>query len=159
TAALHTIIEAMKLAFLDRYAYVGDRDHVPVPYDGLISSVYASERAALIDTELAKHMRPGDPWPHQASGKRLYETLGVDLDTLTCGALTAIAYKDTTFKAADDQERNVMIITTSYISYCKVVVPGLGFQLNNSMEGANPVPGHALSIAPFKRILRNSSQT
>src|SRR5690606_41346247 len=137
TAALHTIIEAMKLAFLDRYAYVGDRDHVPVPYDGLISSVYASERAALIDPERAKHMRPGDPWPHQASGKRLYETLGVDVDALTGRAPTAIPAKDTTRIAAADKDRNGMRITSSNVRTCKAVVPRPRSPPNNTMACAH----------------------
>jgi gamma-glutamyltranspeptidase/glutathione hydrolase len=157
--SLHTIAEAMKLAFIDRYAYVSDRDHVPVPYDGLMSPVYARERAKEIDPERARMQRPGDPWRHQASGKRIFEKLGVDVDALTGGAISAQADRDTTFMVAADEDRNIMMITSSNFSNCKVVVPGLGFQLNNSMEGANPVPGHALSIAPFKRILRNSGPT
>ncbi len=38
----------------------------------------------------------------------------------------------------------------------KVSVPGLGITLNSSMYSLNPKPGHPLSIAPFKRALRNS---
>jgi gamma-glutamyltranspeptidase / glutathione hydrolase len=157
--ALHTIIEAMKLAFLDRYAYVSDRDHVPVPYDGLVTASYARERSERIDPHRAQPFAPGDPWRHQGSGSRLFDRLGIDLSALTGGAPSAAADRDTTFMVAADADRNVMMITTSNFSNSKVVVPGLGFQLNNSMSGANPAPGHALSIAPGKRILRNSGPT
>lgn len=157
--ALHTIAEAMKLAFLDRYAYVADRDVVPVPYDGLMTPLYARERAAAIDPSRALPQAPGRPWPYQESGRRVYEDLGIDVDALSGGAIGAQADQDTTFMVAADKDRNVMMITSSNFSNCKVVVPGLGFQLNNSMSGANPMPGHALSIAPFKRILRNSGPT
>lgn len=156
---IHTVCEAMKLAFIDRYAYVSDRDHVPVPYDGLISRSYATERARLIDPSRAKLHRPGNPWAHQASGSALYGELGIDLAALTGGGVGANADQDTTFMVAGDAKGSLMLITSSNFSNCKVVVPGLGFQLNNSMSGANAAPGHALSIAPFKRILRNSGPT
>lgn len=156
---IHVVAEAMKLAFSDRYAYVSDRDQVPVPYDGLMSKSYARQRAKLIDPKRAKLHRPGKPWRHQASGSRLYKEFGLDLAAITGGGTAKEPDSDTTFMVAGDAEGNLMLITSSNFSNCKVVVPGLGFQLNNSMEGANPAPGHALSIAPFKRILRNSGPT
>lgn len=157
--SLHVITEAMKLAFLDRYAYVSDRDHVPVPYDGIVTRSYAKERAALIDLTRARPFSPGDPWQHQGSGSRIFERLGVDLAGLTGGAKGPNPDQDTTFMVTADESGNIMLITSSNFSNCKVVVPGLGFQLNDSMSGANPAPGHALSIAPGKRILRNSGPT
>ena len=156
---IHVVAEAMKLAFSDRYAYVSDRDQVPVPYDGLMSKSYARQRGKLIDRRRAKLHRPGNPWRHQASGSKLYEEFGVDLAAITGGGTGKEPDSDTTFMVAGDSAGNLMLITSSNFSNCKVVVPGLGFQLNNSMEGANPAPGHALSIAPFKRILRNSGPT
>lgn len=156
---IHLVSEAMKLAFSDRYAYVSDRDKVPVPYDGLMSKSYARERAKLIDMQRAKPHRPGNPWRHQASGATLYEEFGVDLDAMTGGGTAMEADSDTTFMVAGDKDGNLMLITSSNFSNCKVVVPGTGFQLNNSMSGANPAPGHALSLAPAKRILRNSGPT
>lgn len=156
---VHVVTEALKLAFLDRYAYVSDREHVPVPYDGIMSRAYATERAQLIDMSKAQLHAPGNPWKHQESGSSLYEKFGFDLAALTGGAAGPQADQDTTFMVAGDSDFNLMLITSSNFSNSKVVVPGLGFQLNNSMSGANPAPGHALSIAPFKRILRNSGPT
>ena len=48
-AALHLQIEAMKLAYADRAAYLGDSDHVDVPLDWLISKDHAAGLRGLID--------------------------------------------------------------------------------------------------------------
>ena len=46
---IHTITEALKLAYADRDTYYADPDFVAVPADGLLSKAYASERRKLID--------------------------------------------------------------------------------------------------------------
>jgi gamma-glutamyltranspeptidase / glutathione hydrolase len=59
--ALHLEIEAMKLAYADRAAYLGDSDHVDVPLDWLISKSHAAELRGLIDpkhTHPAREQRP-----------------------------------------------------------------------------------------------------
>ena len=43
---LHTVAEALNLAFADRHAYFGDPDFVDVPLRGLLSKEYASARRA-----------------------------------------------------------------------------------------------------------------
>ncbi|MEX1664388.1 gamma-glutamyltransferase [Zhongshania arctica] len=48
---LHTFIEASRLAFEDRNAFVADPDFVEVPTAGLVDSGYLNQRAALIDIE------------------------------------------------------------------------------------------------------------
>jgi gamma-glutamyltranspeptidase/glutathione hydrolase len=149
--ALHLQIEALKLAFTDRYAYVSDRDYVPVPYDGLMSWGYGRNRARAIDPERASEFSAGNPWPYQASG-------GQNHKRSMKPPIQAEVDDDTTFLTAVDENRNMVLVTSSNGAKwgCKVTVPGLGFVLNNSMRAANLVPGHVLSIAPFKRILRNS---
>jgi gamma-glutamyltranspeptidase/glutathione hydrolase len=60
--ALHTIVEAIKLAFADRDKYYADPDFANVPGDALLSPNYASLRRALIDPRRASmESRPGDP--------------------------------------------------------------------------------------------------
>ena len=46
---LHTVVEAVKLAFADRDRYYGDPKFSHIPEDVLLSKSYATERAKLID--------------------------------------------------------------------------------------------------------------
>src|SRR3954469_14127706 len=60
--ALHTTVEAIKLAYADRDRYYGDPDFVRVPGDALLSAPYAAARRGLIDPKHASlEQRPGDP--------------------------------------------------------------------------------------------------
>src|ERR1700722_6151361 len=52
-AYIHTLVEALKLAFADRHAYYGDPKFVDVPIDALLSDNYAARRWALINSEIA----------------------------------------------------------------------------------------------------------
>src|SRR5262249_40281965 len=52
---VHTVTEAMKLAFADREAYYGDPRHVAVPAPGLLDPAYGAARRSLID--------PARAWP------------------------------------------------------------------------------------------------
>ncbi|MCY4506814.1 MAG: gamma-glutamyltransferase [Acidobacteria bacterium] len=62
---IHTVVEAMKLAYADRDTYYADTDFVDVPAEGLLSTGYARERAAEIDPGRASvAFRAGDPLPH-----------------------------------------------------------------------------------------------
>lgn len=61
---LHSVVEAMKLAYADRDTYYADPDFVDVPAEGLLSKEYAAERAQLIDPETASRaFAAGDPLP------------------------------------------------------------------------------------------------
>ncbi|WP_347302228.1 gamma-glutamyltransferase [Croceibacterium sp. TMG7-5b_MA50] len=59
---LHTLAEAIKLAFDDRNAFFGDPDFVAVPGDALLSKDYARARAAQIGPRASVAHRYGDPW-------------------------------------------------------------------------------------------------
>ncbi len=73
---IHTLYQAMSLAFADRDFYYGDPYFPPEePLRGLLSKEYAANRAALISPfHNDKFIRPGDPYPFQGE-KNPYEDL------------------------------------------------------------------------------------
>lgn len=64
---IHTIYQAMNLAFADRDFYYGDPDVEPQePMKGLLSKEYAAARRKLINFEKNDPtIGPGDPYPYQ----------------------------------------------------------------------------------------------
>jgi gamma-glutamyltranspeptidase/glutathione hydrolase len=125
---LHTVVEAMKLAYADRDSYYADPTFVKVPSEGLLSKEYAKERAKLIDARHAsKSFIAGDPlrydstvkqWPfwkanvqdgttesrQQASIADMQASLGQD---------SAGVQKDTTHMAVIDKDGNIFDATPS----------------------------------------------
>src|SRR5215467_12982725 len=68
---LHTVTEAMKLAYADRDTYYADPAFVAVPAEGLLSKGYAKDRARLIDPRHAsKAFIAGDPLPYDSKVKQ-----------------------------------------------------------------------------------------
>lgn len=73
---IHTLYQAMNLAFADRDFYYGDPYVLPEePVEGLLSKEYAAERRKLIqpDKNLTEYL-PGDPYKFQ-SGDNPFEEL------------------------------------------------------------------------------------
>jgi gamma-glutamyltranspeptidase/glutathione hydrolase len=73
---IHTLYQAMNLAYADRDFYYGDPYTPPEePVEGLLSKEYAAERRELIreDRNLTDYL-PGDPYKYQA-GDNPYEEL------------------------------------------------------------------------------------
>ena len=70
-AYIHTVTEALNLAFADREAYYGDPAFSAVPIDGLLSPEYAAQRSQAIDLNRASTSMPpaGDPWPYSKQVK------------------------------------------------------------------------------------------
>jgi gamma-glutamyltranspeptidase/glutathione hydrolase len=67
---IHTVTEAMKLAYVDRDTYYADTQFVQVPAEGLLSKEYAKERAALIKPRAAsKSFIAGDPLKYDSKVK------------------------------------------------------------------------------------------
>lgn len=66
TRYLHTLYQAMSLAFADRDFYYGDPAFPPdEPIRGLLSKEYAKTRAASIGERNDPTIAPGDPYPFQ----------------------------------------------------------------------------------------------
>ena len=74
---IHTIYQAMNLAFADRDFYYGDPYFAPAePMKGLLSKDYAKERAKLIKFERNdQNIKPGDPYPFQDEKNPFLEQL------------------------------------------------------------------------------------
>ncbi len=64
---IHTLYQAMNLAYADRDFYYGDTSYSPPPpVKGLLSKEYARERAKLVNAEHNDpDIRPGDPYPFE----------------------------------------------------------------------------------------------
>ncbi|MBX6747774.1 MAG: gamma-glutamyltransferase, partial [Acetobacteraceae bacterium] len=58
---VHTVVEAMKLAFADREAFYGDPAFVDVPMQTLLSPAYNEARRKLIGDRASLEFRPGSP--------------------------------------------------------------------------------------------------
>ena len=63
---VHTVVEAMKLAFADREAFYGDPDFTDVPMEALLSEAYNVERRKLLGREASSDLRPGTIPGHRA---------------------------------------------------------------------------------------------
>jgi gamma-glutamyltranspeptidase/glutathione hydrolase len=74
---IHTLYQAMNLAFADRDFYYGDPRFPPAePIQGLLSKEYARERAKLIRPDRNDaDARPGDPYPFQNGTNPFKRTL------------------------------------------------------------------------------------
>ena len=74
---IHTLYQAMSLAFADRDFYYGDPYFPPVePIQGLLSKSYAKERVKQINMERNDpDIKPGDPYPFQGQSNPYRELL------------------------------------------------------------------------------------
>ncbi len=108
---IHTVYQAMSLAFADRDFYYGDPAFPPVePIQGLLSKDYAKLRAALVKTEGNNDVTigPGDPYPHQG-GTNPYQ------DLLKKRAALTPAFDAARFAAATDPESGSMLRGTTSV--------------------------------------------
>ncbi|MEM9464086.1 MAG: gamma-glutamyltransferase [Actinomycetota bacterium] len=124
--ATHLLAEALKVAFADRSVATADPAFVDVPVERLISKAYAAARAVEIDMASTRAWGPG-----------------VHGDS-----------HSTTHVTAADADGNVMSTTQTIngLFGAYLQVPGTGMIANNYMYNFDPHPGHALSVAPGKRV-------
>ncbi|WP_345161297.1 gamma-glutamyltransferase family protein [Nibribacter koreensis] len=83
---IHTVYQAMSLAFADRDFYYGDQRFAPAePMKGLLSDAYAKQRAGLIKMDQNNPtIGPGDPYPFEGKTNPYLQMLknrGYELDT------------------------------------------------------------------------------
>ncbi|MEM1254229.1 MAG: gamma-glutamyltransferase [Cyanobacteria bacterium P01_H01_bin.21] len=146
TEALHRVIEAERLAFCDRNAYLGDPEYVDVPLTGLLNSDYITGQT--LPTKASEPCTtPGNPLPYQSDPS----------PSLTQPAGVAIANSQeglsTTHLVTADQFGNVVSYTLTIESTggSGIVVPGYGFILNNELTDFDTAIPHPNSPEPGKR--------
>ena len=151
-AYIHTVAEAMKLAFADREAYYGDTDFSEIPVEGLLSKEYAAERAKLIDPARAWPELPayGDPWRYTKNGASSRAATA----SVPAGARDGdnAGNDGTTYVTALDREGNMVSATISGGAFAKsVFFPELGCALSTRSEMFNCQDGHPNVVEPGKR--------
>jgi gamma-glutamyltranspeptidase / glutathione hydrolase len=119
-AYLHTVVEALKLAYADRDTYYGDPAFVRTPGEGLLSKPYAKERAKLIDPgKASRAFVAGNPLPFDAQVKEWKYWVANIKDTgpqsgpLPDPEPVSGAQKDTTHIAIIDRDGNIFDSTPS----------------------------------------------
>ncbi len=133
---LHTLVEAMKLAFADRDAYYGDPKFAAVPEAVLLSKQYAAERRKLID-------------PHRASLEhRPGQIAGPVLPTSANGTSPD---QDTTSVNVVDRFGNVFCATPSGAWLPSVIAGDTGIPLSTRLQSFVLTPGHPNELRPGKR--------
>lgn len=159
---VHTVIEAMKLAFADREAYYGDPDFSAVPMDVLLSDDYAAARAGLISEQASLELRPGIVAGYEEQVTRTMALLahraGGAVYEPTMAHLATAADKpsetrgDTVHIDVVDRWGNMVSATPSggWLQ-SSPVIPGLGFCLNSRAQMFWLEEGLPTSLAPGKR--------
>lgn len=142
---LHTIIESVKVAAVDRFSFMGDPAIYGFPIDVLANADYAKSRASVIDPERATEFAAGHPWSFTGASKP------ADFPTQAGAAPDG----GTTSLTTADKHGNMVALTQTNLGFSGVLNPGVGVMMNNAMGWSAPMPGTVNSIAPFARALNN----
>lgn len=133
--AIHLLAECFKIAFADRAAYLGDPATVTAPIEWLLSPGYAAQRRAQINM----HQSTAQPAGHAP----LPES------------------SNTTHITTADADGNIVAMTQTINAAfgSKVMVPGTGILLNNTMALFDPHPGQPNSVAGGRRMTSSMCPT
>ncbi|MCB1944971.1 MAG: gamma-glutamyltransferase, partial [Thauera sp.] len=149
----HLYLEASRLAFADRNAYVADEEFVDIPKDGLLSKEYARERARRIGSGAAPgKVAAGDPYPFEDDRSVPLRPQPRPL---------AQESMHTTHLAVSDRDGNVVAYTFTIEDWggSGIVVPGRGFLLNNELTDFDFSGPHPNLPEAFKRPRSSMSPT
>ena len=139
---IHTVTEALKLAYADRERYYGDPKFVDVPLDTLISDAYAESRRALI--------RNDEAWTEMPPAGDLTGGGIPSLGVRATGS-AARAPLDTSYVCAVDDQGNVFSATPSDVATDTPIIPGTGLTISSRGAQSWAQSGHASAVAPGKR--------
>jgi len=144
--SVHLMVEAKKLAFIDREAYVADPDYIDIPVEGLISKEYAQDRAKLINLERASSdVPPGHPWEYQERKQKAAASLR--------SGITQEQEDTTCFVVVDRWGNAVCQLQSLQSAWGSSLIAGdSGILLNNRMTYWHMEEDHVDSLLPGKRV-------
>lgn len=141
---IHTMTEAIKLAFADRDRWYGDPRFVKVPGAELLSKDYAELRRPLIDPKSAStDQRPGDP----VNKKSLAQMISINSHDVP----EAERASDTTCVNVIDAAGNVFSATPSGAWLPSFIAGDTGIPISSRMQSFLLTPNHPNELKPGKR--------
>jgi len=141
---LHTLVEALKLAYADRDTYYGDPKFVKIPADRLLSKDYAADRRKLISSVASLDFRPGQIGPHPPQHPSDAEMVHFKIED-------AFLARDTTCVDVIDKD-GVMFSSTPSGAWLPSVIAGdTGIALTQRAQSFLLIPGHPNELAGGKR--------
>src|SRR5579862_7093758 len=141
---IHTITEALKLAYADRDTYYGDPKFNKIPADTLLSKAYAAERRKLIG-----HTASLDFVPGAINGKQGKHPTEMDIARTKID--DALMASDTTCIDAIDKDGIVFSATPSGAWLPSVIAGDTGIPLTERAQQFILVPGSPNELAGGKR--------
>ena len=156
---VHTVTEAMKLAYADREAYYGDPDFFDIPVDALLSEAYAADRAALIGATASMEQRPGRLPGLEHLAEDAIARAATDFDAARGASAGEPTMAHLTERRGDtvhldviDRWGNMVSATPSGGWFqSSPVIPGLGFPLNSRAQMFWLRDGLPTSLTPGAR--------
>ena len=147
---LHLNAEALRLAFSDRFRYLGDPEAAPVPLSGLLDPGYLAARRSGVSADGARVAEPAAPVPD-----------GEAAEAEDAFPPAAASGDCTTHVNAMDGDGMAVALTATLGGRfgSAFAAPGCGYPLNNGMMWFDPRPGRRISPAPGKRALHAAAPT
>jgi gamma-glutamyltranspeptidase/glutathione hydrolase len=149
-AYLHTVTQALNLAFADREQYIGDPAFVDVPMDAMLSEAYLRERRRLIDPERAWPVMPpaGDPRRGKATLDGAPQS---PREAVSAAGTLGTEAAGTSYYGVIDKDGNIFSCTPSEGAKSGPIIPGTGLALSLRGSQSKVEPGHPAAVGPGKR--------
>jgi gamma-glutamyltranspeptidase/glutathione hydrolase len=141
---IHTLVEALKLAYADRDTYYGDPRFSKVPAERLLSKEYAAERRKLIGHQASLEFRPGEAMQNPPKHPYYSHIQRRKIDEV-------LMAKDTTCVNAIDKDGVAISITPSGAWMPAYIAGDTGIPLTQRAQSFLLVPGHPNELAGGKR--------